>query len=202
MYVGYGREVSRSISHRGHSHNEELKSWLERNPFDLQIAGPYRDEEEAKNVESALISGLNPRFNRSPGEGPAFAPLGVPPHLSERTQQPALRLSQIGKMTGGALLVYLAPGLFLPDGRRSSMRRSLLMKMPSRTSKEAGTSRRYFPDGTATPPAPHTFSLVFTVNQSTDLSLPHLRLIGTNLDKTGMRLRALDGLDEDGNSAS
>lgn len=118
VYVGYGREVSRSISHRGHSHNEELKSWLEKNPFDLQIAGPYRDEEEAKNVESALISGLNPRFNRSPGEGPAFAPLGVPPHLSERIQQPALSLSQIGKATGGALLVYLAPGLFLPDGRK------------------------------------------------------------------------------------
>jgi len=118
VYVGYGKEVSRSISHRGHSHNQELRLWLENNPFDLQIAGPYRDEKEAKNVESALISGLRPRFNRSPGEGPAFAPLGVPLHLSERIQQPSLGLSQIGKMTGGALLVYLAPGLFLPDGRK------------------------------------------------------------------------------------
>lgn len=118
VYVGYGQAVERALTHTGGSHNAELKSWLAQNKFDLQIAGPYLSEREAKAVEAALISSMSPRLNRSPGDGPKFAPVGVPSSLWERPRMPKLSLRQIGLMTGGALLVYLAPGDFLQDGRR------------------------------------------------------------------------------------
>lgn len=118
VYVGYGHHAERAISHRGASHNQEFKEWLNSHDFDLQVAGPYSSESEAKSVEAALISALSPKFNKAPGDGPGFSPLGVPPQLSSRVQQPALTLSEIGILTGGALLVYLAPGDLLPDGRR------------------------------------------------------------------------------------
>ena len=117
MYVGYGHTAQRAISHKGGSHNKELKTWLGREDFDLQIAGPYSSEQEAKVVEAALISSMAPKFNRAPGDGPKFAPVGVPPHLWERPQMKPLTLGQIGRMTGGALLVYLSPGKRLRDGR-------------------------------------------------------------------------------------
>jgi len=118
VYVGYGHTVQRALAHSGRSHNADLKAWLSRNMFDLQIAGPYVNEREAKAVEAALISSLEPRFNRSPGDGPKFAPVGVPSALWERPRMPELSLRQIGLQTGGALLVYLAPGDFLRDGRK------------------------------------------------------------------------------------
>lgn len=118
VYVGYGHTVQRALTHTGASHNAELKTWLAKNKFDLQISGPYISEREAKAVEAALISALNPRFNRSPGDGPKFAPVGVPSELWERPRMPQLSLRQIGLQAGGALLVYLAPGDFLRDGRR------------------------------------------------------------------------------------
>jgi len=118
VYVGYGHQAERAVSHRGSSHNAELRAWLDKATFELQIAGPYRDESEAKAVESALISALAPRFNRSPGDGPAFVPLGVPAGLSCRVQLEPLTIRQIGKLADGALIVYLAPGDFLKDGRR------------------------------------------------------------------------------------
>lgn len=117
-YVGYGMNVDRSLSHAGHSHNDDLRRWLERGDFNLTVAGPYRDAAEGKHVEAALISALNPEFNRSPGEGPRFLPLGVPPELGERPTESPLTLAEIGRVTGGALLVYLAPGDFLRDGRK------------------------------------------------------------------------------------
>jgi hypothetical protein len=118
VYVGYGHQAQRAISHRGNSHNADLRAWLNKSNFDLQIAGPYRDEAEAKAVESALISALAPKFNRSPGDGPSFVPLGVPAELSARVQMDPLTLSKIGKLAQGALIVYLAPGDYLKDGRR------------------------------------------------------------------------------------
>jgi hypothetical protein len=117
-YVGYGHSVQRALSHSGASHNKELKDWLARDQFDLLIAGPYRSESEAKAVEAALISSMNPSFNLAPGDGPKFLPVGVPPELWERPQLKALSLSEIGRQTGGALLVYLAAGDFLRDGRK------------------------------------------------------------------------------------
>ena len=118
MYVGYRHSAQRAISHRGGSHNKELKGWLAKDDFDLQLAGPYSSEQEAKAVEAALISSMQPRFNRTPGDGPKFAPVGVPPHLWQRPQMKPLTLGQIGKITGGALLVYLSPGERLRDGRQ------------------------------------------------------------------------------------
>jgi len=118
VYVGYGHTVQRALTHTGASHNRELKAWLGKNKFDLQIAGPYTSEAEAKAVEAALISSMKPRFNKAPGDGPKFAPVGVPPNLWERPQMEPLTLWQIGRHSGGALLVYLAAGDFLVDGRK------------------------------------------------------------------------------------
>jgi len=117
-YVGYGMSVERAISHVGRSHNPDLRTWLEVGSFDLTVAGPYRDEHEAKCVEAALISALAPEFNVAVGDGPKFVPLGVPPELSDRPAMPPLSLADIGRATGGALLVYLAPGDLLSDGRK------------------------------------------------------------------------------------
>ena len=118
VYVGYGHDVKRALTHSGHSHNDDLQAWLASNTFDLRIAGPYASESEAKAVEAALISSLTPRFNVAPGDGPKFVPVGVPPDLWERPQMEPLSLEQLGRLTGGALLVYLAPGDFLGDGRK------------------------------------------------------------------------------------
>ena len=118
MYVGYGANVERALSHSGGSHNKQLKAWLARENFDLKIAGPYASEQEAKHVEAAIISGIKPKFNVAPGEGPKFRPLGVPGALGDRPSASPLSLAEIGRLTGGALLVYLAPGTFLRDGRK------------------------------------------------------------------------------------
>ena len=118
MYVGYGGTVQRALTHTGSSHNKKLKQWLAKNKFDLSIAGPYESESEAKAVEAALISSMKPRLNIAPGDGPKFTPVGVPPDLWERPQMGSLSLSEIGRKTGGAILVYLAAGNFLVDGRK------------------------------------------------------------------------------------
>jgi len=117
-YVGYGKNVQRAISHTGESHNQKLKDWLAKDSFDLSIAGPYKSEAEAKVVEAALISSMNPEFNIAPGDGPKFSPIGVPPDLWERPRMKPMTLAEIGRETGGALLVYLSAGDFLRDGRR------------------------------------------------------------------------------------
>lgn len=117
-YVGYGQNVARALSHTEKSHNQRLKAWLAKNSFDLSIAGPYKSESEAKVVEAALISSMNPEFNIAPGEGPQFLPIGVPPELWERPRMKPMTLAEIGRETGGALLVYLSAGDFLRDGRR------------------------------------------------------------------------------------
>ena len=118
MYVGYGNTAQRALSHSGGSHNKRLKSWLKKGDFDLRIAGPYASEKEAKAVEAALISSINPLFNIAPGDGPKFLPVGVPPELWERPSMPPLALQQLGKKGKGVLLVYLSPGDYLRDGRR------------------------------------------------------------------------------------
>lgn len=118
MYVGYGTTAQRALSHTRGSHNHKLKSWLNKGQFELQIAGPYRSSEEAKAVEAAMISSLNPKFNRAPGDGPKFLPVGVPAYLGERPALKPLTLKQLGVRGKGALLVYLSPGDRLRDGRK------------------------------------------------------------------------------------
>ena len=117
VYVGYGRKARRSMSHPQSGH-PEFRKWLRTNNHEVRIAGAYRDAAEAKSVEAALISALEPRFNRAPGDGPRFIPLGVPLELADRARLKPLTLEQIGRRARGALLVYLAPGDLLPDGRR------------------------------------------------------------------------------------
>jgi hypothetical protein len=117
MYIGYGESPSRAMSHTGGSHNPGLRSWLESGVFELRIAGPYRDEAEALAVEAALISAMAPQFNVHPGTGPKFRPLGVPAHLGDRPSLPPLTEEELGRVTGGALLVYIAPLKVMKDER-------------------------------------------------------------------------------------
>lgn len=117
IYVGYGKDVSRALSHASSSHNKQLERWLKNNKHDLKVCGPYRDEKEAKNIEAAMISSLHPRFNKVPGSGPKFLPVGVPPKLWERPRMKPLTISQIGRITNGALLVFLAGDTIFDDGR-------------------------------------------------------------------------------------
>ena len=117
VYVGYGRKTQRSMTHPETGHRA-FKECLEAHPHEIRIAGPYRDAKEAKSIEAALISALSPDFNRTPGFGPQFVPLGVPLDLAHRARLKPLTLAQIGRRARGALLVYLSPGDLLPDGRR------------------------------------------------------------------------------------
>ena len=116
-YVGYGKDPARAMSHTGTSHNAALRKWLERGTYLLSIAGPYRDQTEGLAVEAALISAVQPEFNVASGTGPKFRPLGVPPELADRTMEPVLSDSDIGRLGGGALLVYITPGQETGDGR-------------------------------------------------------------------------------------
>ncbi len=117
MYVGYGESPSRAMAHSGGSHNPGLGKWLERNEYELRIAGPYRDETEGLAVEAALISAMTPKFNVNPGSGPKFRPLGVPAELGDRLLMPPLTEVDVGLATGGALLVYIAPLKVMKDDR-------------------------------------------------------------------------------------
>jgi hypothetical protein len=128
MYVGYGSTAQRALSHSGGSHNKQLKSWLKKGDFDLRIAGPYASEKEAKAVEAALISSINPEFNIAPGDGPKFLPVGVPPELWERPSMSTLTLQQLGKKGKGVLLVYLSPGEYLTQHHRPTEAHSRILK--------------------------------------------------------------------------
>lgn len=81
-YVGYGKSASRAISH-GTSHNRNLKEWLKSATYEIRIAGPYETEAVALDVESAVISATNPRFNVQPGNARRFRALGVPDDAAE-----------------------------------------------------------------------------------------------------------------------
>ncbi|MEI6363536.1 MAG: hypothetical protein WCP95_15545 [Actinomycetes bacterium] len=117
-YVGYGREDERPLEHPGASHNDALRAFLAGSDYSIEIAGPFRDREEGLNVESVLISAVRPEFNVAAGNSKRFRPLGVPDAYAERPSLPPLSLDEIGRATGGALIVYLAAGDFLSDGRR------------------------------------------------------------------------------------
>jgi hypothetical protein len=118
MYVGYGNTAQRALSHTRGSHNRKLRAWLAKGKFELKIAGPYTNVHEAKSVEAALISSLQPQFNVSPGDGPKFSPVGVPAELGDRPAMQPLKIRELGIQGKGALLVYLSPGDYLRDGRK------------------------------------------------------------------------------------
>jgi hypothetical protein len=90
--------------------------------YELEIAGPYEPYEIAAEVEAALISamsrpGEHKLYNRAPGNGHRFLPLGVPTELAERSLQPQVSVSEIGVLTGGALIVRNSSGDDLEPGR-------------------------------------------------------------------------------------
>jgi hypothetical protein len=116
-YVGYGETPSRALGHSGGSHNPGLYKWLQEGEYTLEIAGPYGNELEGKNVESALISASAPDFNQNYGTGKRFLPMGVPPELAERVQHRPLTESEIATRAGGAIFVYLSAGQAMADGR-------------------------------------------------------------------------------------
>jgi hypothetical protein len=128
VYVGRGERITRAESHMGGTHNAGLAALIASGKFSVEAAGPYGDEHIAKAVEAALISALDgsPGFaNDAPGEGPRFAPLGVPARLAARLNEPRLSLAQLGQLGGeqfggGILLVRLrSGGAFASDAARA-----------------------------------------------------------------------------------
>jgi hypothetical protein len=91
IYVGRGKDTTRSTVHRGKSgHNEELTRKLaSEKQHTLTIAGPFGSLEAANMVETALISLLDQTpsikrkgclFNKHPGTSDyRFRKLAVPP---------------------------------------------------------------------------------------------------------------------------
>ncbi len=110
-YVGKGSSAGRALSHSGESQNIEFRSWLQEKKFSVQYLGPYRDEDEALAVESAMITMLKdlgqPLFNKNCGNGPKLSPLGIPVDKSDRFSAPPLTMAEIGQATGGALIVLV-----------------------------------------------------------------------------------------------
>lgn len=122
-YVGRGTTPDRALQHTGGSHNEGLRALIESGAYTLEVAGPYKSPSEAALVEAALISALERSgtqaalTNLVPGAGPQFRPLGVPGELAGRPLNAPLSLAEVGRHTGGALLVRNSFGADLSDGR-------------------------------------------------------------------------------------
>jgi hypothetical protein len=122
VYVGRGLTPDRAQSHTGGSHNAALSELIATGQYELEIAGPYDPYSVAAEVEAAMISALarpgkHDLFNRVPGNGHRFAPLGVPTELAERPLLPPLTVSEVGVLTGGALIVRNSFGDELAPGR-------------------------------------------------------------------------------------
>lgn len=104
LYVGYATFANRALTP---GHNEDVLKLSQGNrQFDILIAGPYKSEEEARNVEAALVSAISPELNRIEQPGIKFRPLGMPADLAGRRALPALDIHEIGRLTGGAIVVY------------------------------------------------------------------------------------------------
>lgn len=122
-YVGRGTTPERALAHTGGTHNEKLAALIHSGEYILEVAGPYPTVEHAQLVEAALISALRldgdqaQLANNTSGHGPRFVPLGVPGQFADRALLPALTLNEIGRHTGGALLVRNSFGGDLGDGR-------------------------------------------------------------------------------------
>jgi hypothetical protein len=125
VYVGRGGEISRAEGHALGTHNAGLAQLIAKGVYTLEIAGPYGSIETSAAVEAALISALRvsatPRLtNIAPGDGPKFVPLGVPLALAERGAAQPLSIEEVGRMTGGILLVrQSSSGVFSLDASRA-----------------------------------------------------------------------------------
>ena len=100
LYAGFATDITRVHEI---AHNKNVSENLGK--FEILISGPYRDEAEARNVEAALISAIDPEWNEVQGTGHKCRPCGVPPELVIRRTEPDLGVSEIGKITGGAIIV-------------------------------------------------------------------------------------------------
>jgi len=101
LYVGYGKEPPRSTSHQRGSHNEELNRFLDGRTFKVEIGGPYDSKDMGLAVETALISVLQPEFNRNPGRSEwRFRPLAVPLEYADRYAQRNILLEDFLKEQG------------------------------------------------------------------------------------------------------
>jgi len=104
LYVGYATDASRAYTD---GHNERVAHFVgSGQAYEISISGPYRDEEEARNVEAALVSILNPEFNKINQPGVKFRPLGVPQDCATRRTEPVLNAHEIGRMMGGCIIVF------------------------------------------------------------------------------------------------
>lgn len=115
-YVGYATNADRAFTD---GHNELVEGALDRGEvFDIMIAGPFRDEAEARNVEACLVSAIGPELNKIDQPGVKFRPLGVPAALADRRIQPRLGIHEIGRVTGGALVVICSLTSTLKSGMK------------------------------------------------------------------------------------
>lgn len=104
LYVGYATYADRALTP---GHNEDVLALSKGNrQFDTWIAGPYESEEAARNVEAALVSAISPELNRIEQPGIKFGPLGLPSHLVGRRSMPELDVHDLGRIGGGAIVVY------------------------------------------------------------------------------------------------
>lgn len=122
-YIGRGATPDRALQHAGGSHNLGLRQLIETEEYVIEVAGPYSSPAVAALVEAALISALSRSgtqaalVNVVAGTGPKFRPLGVPGDLAERAHMAPLDVAEIGRLTGGALLVRNRIGGNLSDGQ-------------------------------------------------------------------------------------
>lgn len=104
VYVGYATDASRAYTD---GHNEHVADFVASGqPYEISISGPYRDEEEARNVEAALVEILNPEFNKINQPGVKFRPLGIPQECATRRTEPVLNAHEIGRELGGCIIVF------------------------------------------------------------------------------------------------
>lgn len=119
-YIGRGASVERALNHTSTTHNPGLASLIASGGYVVEVSGPYTAA-EATAVEAALIAAIghtprNSLCNRREESSGTFRPLGVPPEYADRQAQ-RFDLSQLGRRTGGVLVVRIGPDAFADRGR-------------------------------------------------------------------------------------
>lgn len=111
-YCGYGKSPERAVSHISGSHRPELERFLRTEKYILEVAGPFGDRRTGLAVETALITALNPEFNRARGSsGWRFRPIGVREEFADRLVDLPMKLSDLHSVatrTGGILFVHIS----------------------------------------------------------------------------------------------
>jgi len=118
-YVGYGREATRASSHKRGTHNADLESLIQTGKYALEIAGPYESKEVGLQVETAIITAVNPRANISKGQREfRFRPLGVPGRYAHRLEENPITAAELGNISdGSSLCVNITNKAFINDDR-------------------------------------------------------------------------------------